>query len=373
MYYLRKIRVILILSFALFLSQCKVDEIFPIDDVHIGPNPNYDYGIYDDAPYELQYPNHFADPAIPSDNPLTIKGVNLGRHLFYDKILSSGDVMSCESCHQQNKAFTNGSVTNTGMSNGNQVERNVMPLVNLAWEVDFAWDGRKGNLEDKIDGTFKNPFSFNMDWAEISTKLKSHPDYPRMFHEAFGVKDIAYDHVVKALAQFLRSIVSADSKWDKFLQGLYNPSASEFTGFDLFQTEQADCFHCHPQSSPLFSDHIFRNNGLDSVQSENDFTDFGFGYVSNYAFDNGKFRSVSLRNIEYTAPYMHDGRMIDLESVIEHYNSGGHFSPTVDANMKHTGVGLGLSETEKTALIDFLKMLSDTSLLNKTEYSNPFN
>lgn len=372
---IKNINIVLFTAFTIVLifTQCKVDEVIPLDDIIIHPNPNYNYGIYDTTPYNLQYPSHFNDPEIPSDNPMTINGVKLGRYLFYDKILSSGDVMSCESCHKQEYAFTSPTTTNTSMSNGQQVERNVMSLVNLAWETDFAWDGRKSTLEDKIDGTLNNPFSFNIDWTHISAKLNSHTDYPRYFHEAFGVTFIEYDHVLKALAQFLRSIVSGNSKWDQFLQSTYAPTSSELIGFDLYTTENGDCFHCHSHSHPLLGDGIFRNNGLDSVSHQSEFNDYGRGYVTSYEFDNGKFRSVSLRNIEHTGPFMHDGRLLSLEDVIDHYDSGGYFSPTVDVNMKHTSDGgLGLTENEKTGLIDFLKMLSDTSLLTNPEYSNPF-
>lgn len=356
----------------LLLTKCKVDEVIPIDDITIRPNPYYDYGVYDTAAYELVYPSHFNDPEIPADNPMTINGVKLGRYLFYDKILSSGDVMNCESCHKQENAFSS-SIIGSGLTNGTQVDRNVMPLVNLVWETDFAWDGRKGSLEDKIDGTLNNPFSFNIDWTQISAKLNAHEDYPRYFYEAFGVKTIRYDDVVRALAQFIRSIISVNSKWDQFLQSTYAPTTSELTGFDLYTTENGDCFHCHSHSNPLLGDGLFRNNGLDSLLHQSQFSDFGRGFVTNYEFDNGKFRSVSLRNIEYTAPYMHDGRMQTLEEVIEHYNSGGFFSPTVDVNMKHTtDGGLFMSEIEKAALLDFLKMLSDPSILSNTDYSNPF-
>lgn len=354
-----------------FLSRCKVDPLIPIDDVVI-PNNNYDYGIYDTTPYVISLPNNFPEPDIPSDNPMTIKGVELGRMLFYDPILSSGDVMSCNTCHKQENAFTINTTTSSSMSNNTQVERNIMPLFNLAWETDFSWDGRKTSLEDKILGTMHNPFSFNISWGDILGKLNTHADYPKKFHETFGEKKIKQNMVIKALAQFLRSIVSGNSKWDQFLLGQYSPTQSELMGFDLFSTEQGDCFHCHPHSNPFFTDHIFRNNGLDTSSTLYGYPDLGYGYTTSYEYDNGKFRSVSLRNIEFTAPYMHDGRFSSLEEVIEHYNSGGHYSPTVDANMKYTDDGLYLSETQKTALLDFLKMLSDNSFIEDDKYSDPF-
>jgi len=360
-----------LLLIILLLTQCKVDPLVPLDEIII-PNNNYDYGIYDSTPFDFILPDNFPQPEIPSENPMTNKGVGLGRMLFYDPILSGGNVLSCNSCHIQENAFTINSTTSTSLSNNNQVERNVMPLFNLAWETDFAWDGRKTSLEDKIEGTLHNPFSFNINWGDIIGKLSAHADYPRKFHEAFGEKNIGQNMVIKALAQFLRSMVSGNSKWDQFLLGQYSPSTSELMGFDLFSTEQADCFHCHPHSNPFFTDHIFRNNALDSSSTLYGYSDLGYGYTTSYEYDNGKFRSVGLRNIEYTAPYMHDGRFSTLEEVIEHYNSGGHYSPTVDPNMKYTNNGLYLSEIQKTALVDFLKMLSDTSFINNNQYSEPF-
>ena len=368
-------KTIVFLSFILIillLAQCKVDSLVPVDEVII-PNNNYDYGTYDSTPFDFILPDNFPQPEIPSENPMTNKGVELGRMLFYDPILSKGDVMSCNTCHLQENAFTINSPTSTSISNNNQVERNVMPLFNLAWETDFAWDGRKTSLEDKIEGTLHNPFSFNINWGDITEKLSAHIDYPRKFHEAFGEKSIKQNMVIKALAQFLRSLVSGNSKWDKFLLGQYSPTSSELMGIDLFVLEQADCFHCHPRN-PFFTDHIFRNNGLDTSSTLYGYPDLGYGYSTSYEYDNGKFRSVSLRNIEFTAPYMHDGRFQTLEEVIEHYNSGGHFSPTVDVgSLKHTSDGgLYLSEIQKTALVDFLKMLSDTSFINNNQYSDPF-
>ena len=188
-------KTIVFLSFILIillLAQCKVDPLVPIDEVII-PNDNYDYGTYDSTPFNFILPNNFPEPEIPSDNPMTVKGVDLGRMLFYDPILSNGNVLSCNTCHLQENAFTINSPTSTSISNNIQVERNAMPLFNLAWETDFSWDGRKTSLEDKIEGTLHNPFSFNIDWGGIIGKLSSHNDYPRKFYESFGKKKVEHD------------------------------------------------------------------------------------------------------------------------------------------------------------------------------------
>ena len=172
--------------------------------------------------------------------------------------------------------------------------------------------------------------------------------------------------VAKAIAQFERTFISSESDWDKYLRGEYMLSQSEAKGFEVFFTEKGDCFHCH--GTILFTDNLFHNNGLDSV-----LTNLGLGAITGNSNDNGKFKSPTLRNIEFTAPYMHDGRFNTLEEVIDFYSENVMFSPTVDPLMKKVNQGgLHLTTSEKIDLIAFLKTLSDNDFINNPDYSSPF-
>jgi len=162
-----------------------------------------------------------------------------------------------------------------------------------------------------------------------------------------------------ALAQFERTLISTNSKFDKFLRNEVQLSPSELNGYAIFNSEKADCFHCH--GTQMFMDNTFHNNGLDTEP----FLDLGRANVTEDALDNGKFKTPTLRNIEFSAPYMHDGRFSSLEEVIEHYNSGGNYSSTVDPLMKKLGIGLQLTNQEKQDLIAFLKTLSDENFISK--------
>jgi cytochrome c peroxidase len=195
-------------------------------------------------------------------------------------------------------------------------------------------------------------------WVNVESKLNSDTIYKNLFKNAFNIDYIDSIHVVKAIAQFERTIISVDSKYDKWMRQELQLSPSELNGFAIFNSEKGDCFHCH--GTEMFMDNDFHNNGLDA----NNFADLGLANISNNAEDIAKFKTPTLRNIEFTAPYMHDGRFSTLEEVIEHYNSGGNYSPTVDPLMKKIGVGLQLTNAEKQDLINFLKALSDYNFIN---------
>ena len=203
-----------------------------------------------------------------------------------------------------------------------------------------------------------NPIEMHDTWVNVETKLNSDTIYKNLFKKAFNIDYIDSNHVVKAIAQFERTIISVDSKYDKWMRQELQLSSSELNGFAIFNSEKGDCFHCH--GTEMFMDNDFHNNGLDA----NNFADLGLANISNNPDDIAKFKTPTLRNIEFTAPYMHDGRFSTLEEVIEHYNSGGNYSPTVDPLMKKIGVGLQLTNTEKQDLINFLKALSDYDFIN---------
>ncbi len=320
--------------------------------------------VYQTTPYVLTIPQGFPQMQIPADNPLTIEGVALGKRLFYDNILSGNNTQSCGSCHNQTLAFTdNGTRFSTGID-GIQGTRNAQGLTNIGFNLHFFWDGRKSTLESLILEPVTNPIEMHQPWVLAMSKLNAHPEYPKLFKQAFNADKIDSMHVVKAIAQFLRTMISSNSRLDKRLNNTGNLTNSELNGLVIFKTERGDCFHCHQiDGSRLLTDNQFHNNGLDAT-----FTDLGRGAITGNASDNGKFLTPTLRNIALTAPYMHDGRFQTLEQVIDHYNNGGVSSPTVDPLMKHVGTGLNLTNQEKADLLAFLRTFTDSTFINDTRF-----
>jgi cytochrome c peroxidase len=323
--------------------------------------------VYQTTPYVLSIPQGFPQMQIPADNPLTKEGVALGRKLFYDNILSGNNTQSCASCHNQAMAFTdNGKRYSTGID-GIEGNRNTQPLINIGFNLHYFWDGRSNTLEEQILGPVANPIEMHQPWILAMSKLNAHPDYPKLFKQAFNADRIDSLHVVKAIAQFLRTMISSNSRLDKRLNNTGNLTNSELNGLVIFKTERGDCFHCHQiDGSRLLTDNQFHNNGLDAT-----FTDLGRGAITGNASDNGKFLTPTLRNIALTAPYMHDGRFQTLEEVIDHYNNGGVSSPTVDPLMKHVGTGLNLTNQDKADLLAFLRTFTDTTFINDSRFKQP--
>ncbi len=295
---------------------------------------------------EFDNPKNFPIVELPEDNPLTVEGIKLGRMLYYDRILDKDSSRACASCHLQASSFS---------SQGG--ERDVMPHVNMAWQSQWLWDGKvEGTLEEVMLFEAKDFFQVNLE------RLRNHPIYPDLFEDAFGTDEITYQACANALAQFTRSLVSYRSKYDKFLSGQAELSDSEKRGYDLFYSEEGDCFHCH--GNALLTDRVFHNTGVDPAM-----IDIGLGAVTGKFEDFGKFKTPTLRNIEMTAPYMHDGRFQTLEEVIDFYSSGGGFGTNVDPLMRP----LGLDEQEKSDLIAFLKTFTDSTFLTNPEFASPFN
>lgn len=332
---------------------------------------NYSCGkeVPETTPYPLQIPQGLSPMVIPADNPLTIEGVALGRKLFYDPLLSKNNMQSCASCHLQSLGFTDHGLRYSVGVDGIAGNRNSMPLINLGWSPRFFWDGRALTLEQQIFQPVTNPIEMNTTWPEVEDKLNTHAEYPNLFYKAFGIERIDSVHVVKAIAQFIRTLISGNSKFDKFLRQQAVLTPSEMNGLNIYTTEKGDCFHCHGfDGSGQFTDFTFHNNGLDT---DDEMTDIGLMAVTGNPGDKGKFKTPTLRNIEVTAPYMHDGRFATLEEVIEHYDSGGKPSSTVDPLMKHVGTGLNLTAQEKLDLINFLKTLTDEDFLTDPRFSAP--
>ena len=346
-----------LLAILLLQSCCKTDCDEPTDEF----NP---------SPYSLVIPSTLPPMDIPADNPLTVEGVELGRMLFYEPLLSGDGTQACASCHMQSTGFTDTARFSTGID-GLQGGRNAMVAFNLAWSPTLFWDGRATSLEDQALGPVVNPIEMHETWANAAAKLNAHSEYPELFKKAFDIDEIDSSYVVKAIAQFERTLISGNSKWDQWIRGEAILTEQELRGWDLFNIDGpvvgADCFHCH--TAPHFTDFTFHNNGLDG---DGAFTDLGLYEVTESDVDKAKFKTPTLRNIEVTGPYMHDGRFETLEEVVEHYNSGGHASSTVDPLMKNIGEGLLLSPEDKQALIAFLRTLTDQDFLNNQDFSNPF-
>lgn len=328
--------------------------------------------MYTPIPYTLEIPvlfqNKLIAPIIPTKNPLTEEGIALGKKLFFDNILSGNETQSCATCHNPTKAFTNNLQFSEGID-GRFGTRNSMPLFNLAWNFDelFTWDGKEFSLERQALEPVSNPLEMHADWEIVVKKLQNHTEYPVLFQQAFGSSTIDARLVTKAIAQFERTLISGNSKFDQYLLGEKTLSPEEQRGFSIFMDEaKGDCFHCHGNNNnPLWTDHKFHNNGLDI-----EFKDLGLGAITGDPADNGKFKSPSIRNLAFTAPYMHDGRFATLEEVIDHYSEGLKPSTTIDPLMKKvTQGGVGLTPEEKTDLKAFLLSLSDSSFINNPNFN----
>lgn len=350
------------------------------DDAAMIPPNNNDpliEGPASPTPYSLQVPDYLPGPVLNPENPLTEEGIQLGRKLFYDPILSRDSSMACAGCHLQQLAFTDGLPKAIGIR-GEAGRRSAMSLVNMAFNPrQFNWDGGAASLEEQAIIPVEHILELDADWDMVVEKIRRHQRYPQEFRAAFGVNrasEINRDLVVKAIAQFERTIISANSRFDKIVyknEGFFTELEQE--GFELFFIEfispnelHPGCSHCH--NAPGFTDNQFHNNGIEDVASLLDFPDLGRGEVNGNVFDNGKFRSTTLRNIEVTGPYMHDGRFQTLEEVIEHYASGGHGTENKNPNVS----GFELTPRKQEALIAFLKTLTDEEFLTDPRFSNPF-
>lgn len=328
------------------------------------------------SPFELITPSSLPPPNIAADNPLTVEGVQLGKMLFYEPLLSGDGTQSCNGCHNQGEAFTdNGKALSEGIRGLNGT-RNSMPLFNLMYHNKFLWDGRANSLREQAVLPIQDELELDETLENVIEKLSNESIYPSQFELAFGDDAITSARIGLALEQFMNTLVSGESKFDKYQAGEGELSEAELRGMEIFFGETnpdainsgGDCFHCH--GGPLFSNNQFMNNGLDA---EENFTDLGLYEATLFDNDKAKFKVPSLRNIAVTAPYMHDGRFETLEEVIEHYNSEVKESPTLDPNM-HAIIehGLSLTEEEKQDLISFLHTLTDENYLNNSSYHSPF-
>ncbi|MBL7999449.1 MAG: c-type cytochrome [Candidatus Kapabacteria bacterium] len=249
-----------------------------------------------------------------------------------------------------------------------------MPLFNLAYPATYFWDGRAATLRQQVLMPIQDPIEMHESLGNVTAKLRASSTYPALFKRAFGSEEITPQTMALALEQFLHTMLSYNSRFDRSRRGELQLTPQEDRGAQLFFTEfnpasskkGADCFHCHGTS--LFTNNEFMNNGLDSAHQ---FTDMGHFDVTGNPQHKATFKTPSLRNIEVTAPYMHDGRFRTLEEVIEHYNSGVKFSETLATDLKVTRVGLNLTPQDKADLLAFLRTLTDTTFLNDKRFAKP--
>ncbi|HEY1662693.1 MAG TPA: MbnP family protein [Verrucomicrobiae bacterium] len=347
-------------------SAFRVSRISALTDAEIAAaNPKPLYLPERFTPYKFEISPVFPVPDLPRDNPLTVERVSLGRQLFFDKRISINDRQSCADCHLPDKGFTDGRRTARG-AEGELGPRRTMPLFNLAWKQQFFWDGRADSLREQVMGPIQNPVEMHQDLTNLVAKLAEVPgNYPMQFEKAFGSREITAQKIALALENYLLTLTSFDSKFDRVLSGQEKFTPAEQRGFELFSTEYdprrgqygADCFHCH--GGPLFQSQNFANNGLDDT-----FPDTGRERVTHNTYDAGKFAVPSLRNVALTAPYMHDGRFATLDEVVEHYCTGVKRSATLDPNIaKHPNGGVPLTQSDKQAMVAFLKTLTDERFL----------
>ena len=347
--------------------------------------------VYTPTPYVIDIPFGFPTKLnIPDDNPMTVEGVKLGRYLFYDGRLSGrthpDSLMSCATCHRQERSFEAG-VDHpdfpggfTHGITGKPTPHVMLPMINLVWNsYGYLWNGfisednpnpNYRNIEDLVWMGIVAEHEMDSDTNLAKKVIQNIPGYPELFKKAFGSEIVTVKNMSRAIAQFTRTLISANSRFDKYMRGEVQLNQSELNGFVLFTTEEgADCFHCHGgYGNPLFTTHLFYNNGKDTV-----FTDSRDRYnITGDPMDKGAYKATTLRNIEVQGPYMHDGRFATLEEVIEFYSHDLKQSPYINPLMHHiNNGGIQLIPSEKQDLLNFIKTLRDDEFMTNPEFSCP--
>lgn len=311
------------------------------------------------TPFQFRIKKGFPIPDLPTDFPLTNERVELGRALFHEAQLSRTNEISCASCHQTEHAFSDPKQFSIGVE-GRTGTRNSMTLFNLAWKKPFFWDGRAASLREQALMPIQDHLEMDESLENVVRKLSEQPSYPEVFAKAFGDPEITSERLGIAIEQFILTLTSINSRFDRAMRGEEALTELEQRGFQLFNTEHdprrqqfgADCFHCH--GGAFFTDNQFHYNGLKPTD------DPGLEKFTGRETDRDKFSTPSLRNIALTAPYMHDGRFATLEEVIAHYAGGVQRTPNLDPNLaKHPDGGVPLSKEDQAALVAFLKTLTD--------------
>lgn len=379
---MKTIRYIILICFVLALFSCRKE-----DPILISP--------YDPTPYELKIPDFFPTILnIPDDNPMTVEGVKLGRYLFYDgRLTGSSDPalqMSCGTCHLQENSFECGVdhpkyIGGFPFGIGGKPTPHVMlPMINLVWNHSgYLWNGfvspdnpnpHYQKLEDLVWMGVVAEHEMNSDTITSKAMIQSIPEYAELFRQAFGSDEVTMKNIGRAIAQFVRTLISANAKFDRYMRGEVQLTTSELNGFVLFTTEEgADCFHCHGSyGNPLFTTNLFYNNGKDSLFTGN-YEDLRDRYhVTGDLTDLGAYKATTLRNITKTGPYMHDGRYATLDEVLKFYNEELIWSPYINPLMHHiSDGGTLLTQAELDDLKAFLMTLHDEEFLTNPAFSKP--
>jgi cytochrome c peroxidase len=310
--------------------------------------------------FALEYPQTWPQPKYDfSTNEVSKARFELGRKLFYDAILSRNGLVSCGDCHQQFAGFAHaGHQISHGIDNQFGT-RNSPALVNLAWQTSFFWDGGVFDLNLQPVAPIQNPVEMDEKMPNVLEKIRKKAVYPPLFAKAWGDSTVTTERFLKSLGQFMALLVSKNNRFDQFQAGKTDAlNAEEQVGMAVFRQK---CANCHAE--PMFSDFSYRNNGLPNT------TDKGRFLVTQQAGDEFKFKVPTLRNIAKTAPYMHDGRLKNLNEVIDHYRANVQDSPTLDTFLKQNGqFGLSISNLEKQQLVAFLNALTDDDFLKNKDF-----
>ncbi len=401
---------ILFFVFIFFLIACfddvdlnpSVDNEDPFAELNL-PDTYFNYSNVDFPSYILnsEFPTQFQFRApieydnTPDDNEVSNPGATLGRVLFYDKKLSANGTISCASCHQADHGFSDPNILSEGLEGG-LTRRHSMGIVNARFYADgrFFWDERAETLEEQVLMPFQDEVEMGLSLEELIRIIEDQAYYPTLFKDAFGDSIITSDRISKALAQFIRSLVSITSKYDQARSEVSSPlmdfpsfTEQENQGKRLFNLPReltnginGNCVGCHQTEAfvgpfpnlPGSLTSFATSNGLDAVST----FDLGVGESTGNVNDNGKFKVPSLKNIAIRPPYMHDGRFATLEEVIEHYSSGIQNHPNLISPLVNDDGEVGqfdFNQSEKEALVAFLKTLTDEEMLSDEKFSDPFN
>lgn len=314
-----------------------------------GPQP-------DPVVVAIPIPAGFPPMPTPSNNQFTAERIALGKRLFYDKQISRTREVSCGSCHLADNAFADPQATSLGVE-GRRGDRNAPALVNLAWNTSFFWDGGVPTLEQQALAPILNPLEMDMTMTEVVARINADPTYPVEFRAAYG-SDPSPEYVTKAIALFVRTLVSGNSRYDRFNRGdLSALTMQERQGMTMFFDERGDCFHCHVGFN--LTNNGFANNGMFTS-----YPDSGRARVTENPRDRGRFKVPTLRNIALTGPYMHDGSIATLQEVLDRYNRGGLGHPNTDPQIHP----LNLSQGQIDAIIAFLGTLTDDEFVHNPAY-----
>jgi cytochrome c peroxidase len=313
------------------------------------------------TPIYFEIPKGFPKPVYDfSKNPLTEEGFQLGRNLFYDPILSKDGTISCASCHLQQTGFAHVDHDLSHGIDGKVGTRNSMTLMNLAWSNSFMWDGGVNHLDIQPIHPITSEVEMDETVENVVVKLQKTNKYPNLYQKAFGSKKITGQFTLKALSQFVLLLQTSNSKYDKVIRKEENFSEIEQKGYELFKQ---NCASCHRE--PLFTDGGFKNNGL---EMDSTLMDLGRMRITQKPSDIQKFKVPTLRNVQFTFPYMHDGRFKTLSEVVRHYNTGIIKSETLSMQLRKP---MNLTDNQRTEIIAFLKTLTDNEFLFNPRYGFP--